>query len=157
MNGTGSRRIAWVSASLAAGPVYLTAHAAGAFLDILPQPVLITPAAAMGFFLGLIPAIIGGFFAAMIPLGVAIASMSALARCRPALRAPPLWATTGAAAGALIAFVLQTDEWGPAFALVCTGAVSLRLARAFLDWPSLHRLPDLRPARAVTHLSGSRQ
>jgi hypothetical protein len=153
MNGTGSRRIAWVSASLAAGPVYLAARSAGAFLDMLPQPVLITPAAAVGFFLGLIPAIIGGFFAAMVPLGVAIASMAALARCWPLLRAPPLWAAAGAAAGALIAFVLQTDEWGPAFALVCTGAVSLRLARAFLDFPSLQQLPSIRRSFADPHFS----
>jgi hypothetical protein len=143
-------------ASLAAGPVYLTACAAAAFLDAIPQPVLIAPAAVVRFLISLIPGIIGGFFAAMIPLGLAIVFLSAGAHSWRALRAPPLWTVAGAAAGALIAWKVQTDEWVTAFALICTGAVSLRLARAYLAWPPPEPLPLIRPARVSRSFSEDR-
>jgi hypothetical protein len=150
MSGTGSHRIALICAALASGPIYLCANAAAALIDATPDPIVVTAADVVRFFLLLIPGIIGGFFIALIPLGLTILFLSALARRLEQAQAPLFWSVAGAAGGGLLAWMTETGEFGTAFALIVSGAASLRLARAYLAWlPPLQPLPRA-PARVTS-------
>jgi hypothetical protein len=144
MTGTGSHRIALVCGSLVSGPVYLAAYAAGSFVEDVGQPTVIGSAQILPFLVGLIPAMLAGFFVMLVPLGFAILVLSGLARACPMLRAPLVWALVGGGAAALIAWGAASGEFSRFFATVCTGAVSLRLARAYLAWPRPERPVPMR-------------
>jgi hypothetical protein len=135
MIGTGSHRIGLACASLASGPIYLAACAVGSLVDRIPQPIVIAPADVIAFFVGLLPAMLGGFFVTVIPLAFAILVLSALASVSQALRPPAVWTAVGAAAGVLIVGTADEAQFGWSLAVICTAAGSLRLARAFLSWP----------------------
>jgi hypothetical protein len=136
MAGSGSRRIAWVCACLASGPLYMIAATLASAVKAIPQPIVFEWQAVFQYTLLLIPAVLFGFFVAAIPLALLILLLSSLAGSFPPLRAPLAWTFAGGGAAGLLLFGLGEYEFSARFALVATGMASLRLARAYLDWPS---------------------
>ena len=150
MTGSGSHRIAWACACLASGPIYLTARIFASGVEAIPQPIVIHWQDVFQFTLLLIPAVLGGFFVAAVPLGFAIMILSSFASDRRLLRAPFAWTLAGAGAGAGIFLLFGILDFSTRCALVATGAGALRLARCYLDWPGDRERPMLgSPARCL--------
>ena len=137
MSTHGSHRIAWMCACLASGPIYHVANTLASAVDRIPQPIVIGWRDTLQFILMLIPATLFGFFVAAMPLGVAVLLLSRLARSWLLFRAPLAWAAAGGMAAVLLLLQTGTEEFSDCFALLATGMISLRLARAYLGWPEV--------------------
>jgi hypothetical protein len=148
MTGSGSHRIALVCASLASGPLYMIAYAAGSMVHSVPQPIIVSAQDLVTFLLLLGPATVAGFFVAIVPLGFAIVILSALASSWGAAQRPLFWAAAGAASAMLIAWAAEWYDPSSSFAFVCTASASLRVAHAYLTWPPPQSL-FLHPALIV--------
>jgi hypothetical protein len=151
MTGTGSHRIAWACAALASGPIFLVAYGAVCFVTAIPQPVVIAPGDVAHVLNLLLPVLLGGFIATMVPLFLAIFTLSALAASWRPLRLPLVWTLAGGAIAASIVLPFLADHVPVAVAAIATGMATMRLARACLSWPDLpaaaRRMEP--PARAV--------
>lgn len=122
--------------SITAGPIFLTAamladyylkipEAVTVNVGILPLlPVALLFASAIGFFIAILPAIVG------------TALLSAIARRFEAARQPIMWAVAGATIGTAFVTQVDIDEPAIAFGIVVASASSARLSRMSLDCES---------------------
>jgi hypothetical protein len=120
-------------ASLAAGPVFLISNVlARAYLE-LPRPVPVAAETLIQLLAALLIALAIGFFLALIPNIVGTGLMKLLGARWHGARAPACWVVAGAASGAALAQLSGAFSQGPdlAFALVATSVICARISRAF--------------------------
>jgi hypothetical protein len=139
MKTKGSPGYAAIVASSAAGPIFLISlFAAILYLQTpsaIPFGVGEAAALAAGSAL-LVPAFLVGFFLALLPNLVGASVMAALAETVEEARAPVAWVAAGALGGAGIAVLSSGFGSDPpiAFALIVTGGLCAGICRRTFAW-----------------------
>lgn len=136
MQRTGSPLMAAIIGSAAAGPVFVASLAFAAFLQQIPQPVVVTadglatlvPITLLAFFIG--------FFLGLVPNLAGAALMTLAGDKLVEAQSPVAWVLAGAAAGAglTLLFGISPEEPTLGVPVVLTSAVCAGLCRAQLRW-----------------------
>ncbi|HEX4738329.1 MAG TPA: hypothetical protein VH331_12295 [Allosphingosinicella sp.] len=122
-------------ASLAAGPIFLTANAAAWMYLQIPKPIAIGPSDLL-LFVGLcIPAAVFGCILSILPNLIGSGLMVAMGDALPAARSPEVWIVAGGLAGLGIAAAMSfAQSPSSGFALVATSAICARICRRSVAW-----------------------
>lgn len=124
-------------ATFAAGPIFLTILAAATAYATLPAAVIIDWAQLVYILPLLLLATIFGALLSFFPNLVGAFVLAMLADQHQIMRAPLVWALTGATLGALIASaVASTEALSPGgVALVATATLCALICRRRMEWP----------------------
>jgi len=122
-------------ASLTAGPVFFVSTALAATYLQLPRPVIVDPAAIVALIVMLVPLILVGFFLSIMPNLIGSSLLLVVGAAIPAARARPVWIATGALSGAAIAGLTDMlAEPAYAFGLILTSASCAAICRLSACW-----------------------
>ena len=123
-------------ACLVAGPAFLTSTVLASHYLELPRPIVVAPEEVGTFLIMLIPALLVGFFLALVPVVIGTAALRSLGNDSLRFRSPWLWTATGAVTGATLALLLGLATVGQhfAFGLVVTSALCGLVSRKFTSW-----------------------
>jgi hypothetical protein len=139
MRSKGSPGYAAIVASAAAGPIFLVSLFAAILYLQMPSAIPFGAGEAAALLWAsalLVPSFVIGFFLALLPNLVGASAMATLAESVEEARAPIAWVAAGALGGAGIAVLTSGFGSDPpiAFALVVTGGLCAGLCRRTFAW-----------------------
>ena len=120
-----------VVASTVAGPIFVIVAAFAETILLVPQPIGVSADEAAAFFVILLTAEIVGFFLAIVPNLIGTSLLSGAAGHNQTARMPETWVGAGAASGALLAAAVGAAGI-TAFALIATSASCAAICRALV-------------------------
>ncbi len=130
-----------IIASIAAGPVFVISGAASALYLTLPRPIPTNVPDLFGVLISsafiMLPAIVLGWFIAIVPCFAGTAALGNLGRVTPWVRLPLLWALVGG--GVMAVPLLLFSDFGNnadalIFAFTAAGTVCALICRRFTVW-----------------------